>query len=103
MLNPLDGLGDSYRTEPLYTERYVVLLPPEHALGARNAVALRELSEQPYVDRLSCEMREMVMAVCNDTDVKLYARFRSERLGAGHGHGQCRLRLHAGIFRHPSR
>jgi DNA-binding transcriptional LysR family regulator len=31
------------------------------------------------VDRLSCEMREMVMGVCADMGVKLYARFRSER------------------------
>jgi DNA-binding transcriptional LysR family regulator len=79
ILNPLDGLGDKYRTEQLYTERYVVLLPPDHPLRQRNTVALRDLSEQPYVDRLSCEMREMVMGVCADMGVKLYARFRSER------------------------
>jgi DNA-binding transcriptional LysR family regulator len=78
ILNPLDGLGD-YRAEPLYTERYVVLLPPGHPLCKRNALALRDLSGQPYVDRLSCEMREMVMGVCEDRGVKLYARFRSER------------------------
>jgi len=79
ILNPLEGLGENYRAEPLYTERYVVLLPPEHPLRARNALALRELSGEPYVDRLSCEMREMVMGVCEDMGVKLYARFRSER------------------------
>jgi len=79
ILNPLDGLGDNYRAEPLYTERYVVLLPPAHPFQKRNALALRDLSEQPYVDRLSCEMREMVMGVCADLGVKLYARFRSER------------------------
>ena len=79
ILNPLDGLGENYRAEPLYTERYVVLLPPEHPLRGRNALALRDLSDQPYVDRLSCEMREMVMGVCDKMGVKLYARFRSER------------------------
>jgi DNA-binding transcriptional LysR family regulator len=79
ILNPLDGLGDNYRAEPLYTERYVVPLPPQHPLSTRNALALRDLSGQPYVDRLSCEMREMVMGVCDDMGVKLYARFRSER------------------------
>jgi DNA-binding transcriptional LysR family regulator len=57
----------------------VVLLPPEHPLRTRNALALRDLSGEPYVDRLSCEMREMVMGVCDDMGVKLYARFRSER------------------------
>jgi DNA-binding transcriptional LysR family regulator len=79
ILNPLDGLGENYRAEPLYRERYVVLLPPEHPLRERNALALRDLSGQPYVDRLSCEMREMVMGVCADMGIKLYARFRSER------------------------
>jgi DNA-binding transcriptional LysR family regulator len=79
ILNPLDGLGENYRAEPLYTERYVVLLPPEHPLRERNALALRDLSGQPYVDRLSCELREKVMSVCNSMGVKLYARFRSER------------------------
>ncbi|MBE1707544.1 MULTISPECIES: LysR family transcriptional regulator [Mesorhizobium] len=79
VLNALDGLGDNYRAEPLYTEQYVVLLPPEHPLIARNVIALRDLSEQPYVDRLSCELREIVMGVCSDMGVKLYAPFRSER------------------------
>lgn len=79
ILNPLEGLGENYRSEKLYTERYVVVLPPEHPLCERNALALSDLSGLPYVDRLSCEMREMVMGVCANKGVKLYARFRSER------------------------
>jgi len=79
ILNPLEGLGDNYRAEPLYTESYVVLLPPGHAFADHPALTLKQLSGQPYVDRLSCEMREMVMGVCADMGVKLYARFRSER------------------------
>ena len=79
ILNALDGFGEGYRSEALYTEHYVVLLPPQHPLRERNGVTLEDLSEQPYVDRLSCEMREMVMGVCETRGVKLYARFRSER------------------------
>lgn len=79
ILNPRDGFSEGYRSEPLYIERYVVLLPPGHPLSERNGVTLADLSEQPYVDRLSCEMREMVMGVCETRGVKLYARFRSER------------------------
>jgi DNA-binding transcriptional LysR family regulator len=74
-----DPLAEALRTHVLYTERYVVVFPPEHRLGQLNAVALRDLSGEPYVDRLACEMREMVMAVCADMEVALYARFRSER------------------------
>lgn len=79
IVNPLDTPADSWRIEPLYTERYVVLLPPGHALQERNAVSLQDLNKQAYVDRLVCEMRERVMAVCNTLGVELYARFRSER------------------------
>lgn len=67
------------RSRPLYSERYVVVFPPGHRLGQLNAVALSDLSGEPYVDRLACEMREMVMAVCETEGVSLYARFRSER------------------------
>ena len=79
ILNALDGFGEGYRAEALYTEHYVVLLPPQHPFRERNSITLEDLSEQPYVDRLSCEMREMVMGVCETRGVKLYARFRSER------------------------
>ena len=79
ILNPLDAPGEVWRVEPLYTERYVVLLPADHPLRARDALALGDLAGQPYVDRLACEMRERVMAVCGQRGVELYARFRSER------------------------
>ena len=74
-----DPVTEAFRTQMLYAERYVVVFPPEHRLERLNAVTLRELSGEPYVDRLACEMREMVMAVCAEADVALYARFRSER------------------------
>lgn len=79
VLNPLEGLGETFRVQPLYTERYIVILPPEHRLSGLNAVRLGDLSGEPYVDRLSCEMREMVAQVCQGHEVELYARFRSER------------------------
>lgn len=79
VLNPLDGLGDGYHFMPLYRERYVVIFPADHSLCASDAIRLEDLSGEPYVDRLACEMREMVMGVCQELDVELYARFRSER------------------------
>jgi DNA-binding transcriptional LysR family regulator len=79
ILNPVESPGESFRIEPLYAERYVVVLPPDHALKESNAITLSDLSNQPYVDRLACEMREMVMRVCGELGVSLYARFRSER------------------------
>lgn len=78
VLNPLDGVGGLNVVE-LYRERYVVIFPPDHRLSALNGIKLSDLSNEPYVDRLSCEMREMVLGVCKDRNISLYARFRSER------------------------
>lgn len=79
VMNPLDGLGEGFHAHPLYDEQYVVILPPNHKLAHLHAIKLSDLSGEPYVDRLACEMREMVMGVCDDREIELYARFRSER------------------------
>jgi DNA-binding transcriptional LysR family regulator len=79
LMTRTDDLNAAFRADPLYSERYIVVFPPGHRLGGMNAVTLGDLSGEAYVDRLSCEMREMVMAVCQETGVELYARFRSER------------------------
>lgn len=79
IINPLDVPDAAHRVEPLYVERYVVILPPTHPLKEHDSLALTDLSGQPYVDRLACEMRERVASVCGELGVTLYARYRSER------------------------
>jgi len=79
VLTALEPVERDFATLPLYEERYVVVFPPDHGLARLNAVGLEDLSGAPYVDRLACEMREMVMSVCAAREVSLYARFRSER------------------------
>ena len=79
VLNPMDGLGEGFHTHNIYTEKYVVVFPPDHRLRKLNAVKLSDLSGEPYVDRLACEMREKVIGMCQDMNVELYARFRSQR------------------------
>ena len=79
ILNPLEGQFDDFNRTALYEERYVVVLPPQHRLGNASTIALKDLSGEPYVDRLSCELRETVVALCEDMGIELYANFRSER------------------------
>ena len=79
VLNAMGDARGSFAVQDLYKERYVVIFSPDHRLANLNAIKLSDLSGEPYVDRLSCEMREMVMAVCAVNNVTLYARFRSER------------------------
>lgn len=79
VMNTLGNLREGFSANELYRERYVVIFPPDHRLALLNSVKLSDLSGEPYVDRLSCEMREIVMGVCREKNVSLYARFRSER------------------------
>lgn len=74
-----DAMADAFRTEKLYRERYVVVFPPGHPFEPLKAVTLQDTSGKEYVDRLACELRETVMAVCRDRKVDLYAAFRTDR------------------------
>lgn len=77
--NAIGGFGEPFRAEKLYSERYVVIFPPGHRFAGLDAVRLADLDGEDYVDRLACEMREMVMRVVGDREIRLYAKFRSER------------------------
>ena len=79
ILHAPDGHAPSLRAQPLYNERYVVIVPPGHPLERQDTVRLADVAPHPYVDRLACEMREKVMAVCGERKIELYATFRSER------------------------
>lgn len=79
ILNAPAGLDDRFASEALYRERYVVVFPPGHKFAALDAVKLADVSGEPYLDRLACEMRETVLKVCVERDVDIYATYRSER------------------------
>lgn len=73
------GIPGHLTSLPLYRERYVVAFPPGHRFEALNGVRLADVSDEAYVDRLSCEMRDKVLAACQAADIRLYATFRSAR------------------------
>src|SRR5579859_6765244 len=73
------ALPDAFRSEPLYRERYVVAFPRGHAFEQLEHVTLANTSGKDYVDRLACELREIVMGVCRERRVELYAGFRTDR------------------------
>ncbi|MCM5571117.1 LysR family transcriptional regulator [Burkholderiaceae bacterium FT117] len=77
--NPAAGFGDSYRSEPLYRERYVVVFAPGHPFARLDTIRLADVHQADYVDRLACEMRDTVMQVIGAREIELYAKFRSDR------------------------
>jgi DNA-binding transcriptional LysR family regulator len=79
ILSGAQPLPDAFRSETLYDEPYVVVMPAGHTLGRLQQIRLADVHGEAYVDRLACEMREAVMALSRDSGVSLYATFRSER------------------------
>ncbi|WP_025897997.1 LysR family transcriptional regulator [Sneathiella glossodoripedis] len=78
-LSSPSDLSNRYRLRKIYREKYVVAFPANHHLKDKSSIRLKDLSKEPYVDRLSCEMREMVLQACDAHNIELYATFRSER------------------------
>jgi len=69
----------SLHADTLYRERYVVVFAPGHRLEALDVVRLADVAGLPYVDRLACELRDMVASACKQRGLELYAAYRSER------------------------
>jgi DNA-binding transcriptional LysR family regulator len=45
---------------PIIEERFVIVLPPNHPWGEKNAIRVEELNGQPYVARTNSEAFQMV-------------------------------------------
>lgn len=55
-----DELPDHLHHLPIFDERFVVVLPPNHRLAARNPVPCADLHGEPYVCRSLCEVHDRV-------------------------------------------
>jgi DNA-binding transcriptional LysR family regulator len=79
ILSSPNDLSTRFQVKHLYDERYMVIFRKGHRLEGLSEIRLADLDGEEYVDRLSCELREIVMSVCTEHRVQLYARFRSAR------------------------
>lgn len=61
----------------IYRENYVVVLPTGDPLASEERVRLRDLAGKPYIDRLSCELRNTLAEACAEQGVELYPSFRT--------------------------
>ena len=55
-------LGDQsrLRTLHLYSERLVVIFPPNHRFASASSLSLSRVLEEPFLDRLHCEFHQML-------------------------------------------
>lgn len=78
MASPFDSSLRLKQVE-LYREDMVVITHLGHRFGDIDSVALDELGQEPYIDRLSCEFRGMFAQAMRSNDVALDVAMASKR------------------------
>jgi len=73
------SLHDRFDTERLHKERMVAIFPPGHRFATMDAVPLKELGGERYLDRLNCEFRDMFFEILEERGIKITVPYRSER------------------------
>ena len=74
-----EELPDTLHQLPIFEERFVILLPPNHRLCAKNPIHAADLHDEPYVSRSNCEVFEPVRADLNGRGIFLRKVFSSPR------------------------
>lgn len=74
-----EGLDVRFHALPLFTERFVLVLPPGHRLARLNVVPCRELHGEPYVNRAKCEYYDVVHEQFVSDGILTRKVFTSER------------------------
>lgn len=54
------GDEERFHKLPLFRERMVIVVPPDHRLATRNHIAVRDLNGERYLERISCEFAQIV-------------------------------------------
>lgn len=64
---------------PLFRETMVVAFGNGHQFERTSTVTLTEIADEPYVDRLHCEFRDEINALCAQEELVLDVVFNSQR------------------------
>ena len=74
-----DELPESLHQLPIFQERFVIVLPPNHRLTNLSEIPSAELDKEPYVSRSNCEVFEPVRKELTGRGVFLRQVFSSPR------------------------
>jgi LysR family transcriptional regulator, hydrogen peroxide-inducible genes activator len=76
----LPNLPERFDRQPLYRERYTVAFCPGHRFEAMEAVPLRELNREDYLERVNCEYPDHFEALhIPDPAADIRTRYATER------------------------
>ncbi len=70
---------ERWSVQSLYRERFTIAMPPGHRLSALNAVPLRELHRENYVDRVDCEYGTFIGDLMKAAGVHIKIVYKSDR------------------------
>jgi len=73
------GPDARFHALPLFQERFVIAVPPDHPLAAKNVVSCRDTHDHPYVNRANCEYYDVVRRELRGQGVKWRQVFSSTR------------------------
>lgn len=74
-----EELPETLHQLPIFQERFVIVLPPNHRLCASNPIRAAQLDQEPYVSRSNCEVFEPVRDELVSRGVNLRQVFSSPR------------------------
>lgn len=74
-----EELPEGLHQLPIFEERFVIVLPPNHRLVAKTPLQASDLDKEPYVGRSNCEVFEPVRAELNGRGVFMRQVFSSPR------------------------
>ena len=74
-----EELPESLHQLPIFEEPFVIVLPPNHRLCARNPIRAAELHEESYVSRSNCEVFTAVRRDLVDRGILMRKVFSSTR------------------------
>lgn len=72
-------LSDSLYQLPIFEERFVVVLPPDHRLLSQDAIRATDIDGEPYISRSRCEGIEPIRKELLSRGVRLHQVFSSPR------------------------
>ncbi len=79
LLTEAPGIDSRYRTDPVFEDRFVVAMPPDHPLSAKPALSLKDLQGQDYINRLSCEKNAEIESLMAELEVTVMTHLVSDQ------------------------
>lgn len=74
-----EGIDERLAPRPLFSERILVAIAPNHPFCQKNAVRLVDLGGERYVNRVNCEFIDYLAGLLRERQLETLKTFRSDR------------------------